>query len=79
MTETENRVAHLRKLASDIESTLLEEIKNLNEVIAKKDGEIAFLLDCDKRQIEENEKTQNDLKAHIKRLQDKIFVIQREN
>lgn len=44
VTETENRVAHLRQLASDVESTLLEEIKNLNEVIAKKDAEIAFLL-----------------------------------
>ena len=46
---------------------------------AKKDAEITFLLAADKRQIEENEETQNALKSHIQRLQDKIFVIQREN
>ena len=47
--------------------------------MAKKDAEITFLLAADKRQIEENEETQNALKSHIQRLQDKIFVIQREN
>lgn len=29
--------------------------------------------------MEDNEQIQNDLKEHIKRLQDKIFIIQREN
>jgi hypothetical protein len=51
IAETEARVLHLRKLASDIESTLLEEIQNLNETVAKKDAEITFLLQCDKQQI----------------------------
>ena len=57
----------------------MEEIKNLNQTVAQKDAEINFLLACDKRQIEENESIQHDLKAHIQRLQDKIFMIQREN
>lgn len=52
VAETESRVLHLRKIASDIEATLSEEIKNLNEIIAKKDAEITFLLECDKKQIE---------------------------
>ncbi len=69
----------MRSLASGIEATLLEEIGNLNEVISKKDAEIAFLIECDRKQIEENEAIQKDLKALIRRLEDKIFVIQREN
>ena len=77
--ETDDRIAHVRKLSLDIENTLMEEIRNLNETVAKKDAEIAYLLRCDKDQIVENEGTQKDLKAHIRRLQDKIFVIQREN
>ena len=51
---TESRVSQVRQLTLDIETTLLEEINNLNETIAKKDSEIAFLLAADKRQIEEN-------------------------
>ena len=52
--QTESRVSQVRQLTLDIEATLLEEINNLNETIAKKDSEIAFLLASDKRQIEEN-------------------------
>ena len=77
--QTENRISHVRQLTLDIENTLIEEINNLNETVAKKDAEIAFLITADKRQIEENEETQNALKSHIQRLQDKIFIIQREN
>ena len=77
--ETEDRVLHLRNLSSETEATLLEEIKSLNETLRSKDAEITLLLKVDKEQIEENEQIQNDLKAHIRRLQDKIFIIQREN
>lgn len=52
--QTESRVSQVRQLTLDIETTLLDEINNLNETIAKKDSEIAFLLAADKRQIEEN-------------------------
>lgn len=52
--ETESRIAHVRNLAQDIENTLLEEIRNLNETVTKKDAEIRFLLDVDLRQIKEN-------------------------
>ena len=45
----------MRQLTLDIENTLIEEINNLNETVAKKDAEISFLLTADKRQIEENE------------------------
>lgn len=69
----------MRNLTAEIEATLLEEINNLNKTIQSKDSEIAFLLKVDKDQIIENEQIQNDLKAHIRRLQDKIFIIQREN
>lgn len=78
MQDTEERIAAVRTLTLNIENTLLEEIRNLNEIIAKKDAEIAFLIEADKRQLQENEEIQNSLKAHIRRLQDKIFVIQRE-
>lgn len=69
----------MRNLTAEIEATLLEEINNLNKTIQSKDSEIVFLLKVDKDQIIENEQIQNDLKAHIRRLQDKIFIIQREN
>ena len=77
--ETENRIVHVRKLTLDIENALLEEIRNLNETLQKKDKEINYLLEFDKKQIEENEQIQKDLKNHINRLQDKIFRIQRED
>ena len=77
--ETEGRILHVRKLAADIEETLMEEIRSLNETVAKKDAELTYLLKCDKNQIEENESTQKDLKGHVRRLQDKVFVLQREN
>ena len=77
--ETENRIVHVRKLTLDIENALLEEIRNLNETVEKKDKEINYLLESDKKQIIENEETQKDLKNHIRRLQDKIFRIQRED
>ena len=77
--ETDNRIVHVRKLTLDVENSLLEEIKNLNETVEKKDAEIAYLLNCDRNEINENEQTQKDLKNHIRRLQDKIFAIQREN
>jgi regulator of replication initiation timing len=63
----------------DIENTLLEEVRNLSETVTKKDAEISYLIECDRKQIQENEEIQRDLKAHIRRLQDKIFVIQRES
>ena len=77
--ETENRIVHVRKLTLDIENALLEEIRNLNEIVQKKDKEINYLLEFDKKQIEENEQIQKDLKNHINRLQDKIFRVQRED
>ena len=54
INETENRIVHVRKLTLDIENTLLEEIRNLNETISKKDAEIAYLLKCDKEEIQNN-------------------------
>ena len=69
----------MRKLTLDIENALLEEIRNLNETVHKKDKEINYLLEFDKKQIEENEQIQKDLKNHINRLQDKIFKVQRED
>ena len=35
---TESRIAHVRDLTQDIENTLMEEIKNLNETVARKDS-----------------------------------------
>lgn len=69
----------MRKLTLDIENALLEEIRNLNETVHKKDKEINYLLEFDKKQIEENEQIQKDLKNHINRLQDKVFKVQRED
>lgn len=57
----------------------MSEIRNLNNTLSSKDSEIEFLLKADRKFIQDNEETQNGLKAHIKRLQDQIFTIQREN
>jgi dynactin complex subunit len=69
----------VRSLANDIEEALMSEIRNLNTTLASKNNEIEFILTADKKFMEDNETIQNGLKAHIKRLQDKIFLVQRES
>lgn len=76
--ETESRVGNVRRLAQLIEDTLLEEINNLNAALTKKNDEIAFLLECDKRQLETHENSETALKNLVAKLEDKIFTIQRE-
>ena len=51
ISETEGRVGNLRRLAQLIEDTLQAEIVSLNATLAKKNEEIAFLLESDKRQL----------------------------
>ena len=58
---------------------MLEEINNLNTTLVKKNEQINFLNACDKRQLEDHENSENNLKRHIAKLEDKIFSIQREN
>jgi len=58
---------------------MLEEINNLNLTLVKKNEEINFLTACDKRQLEDHENAENNLRRHIAKLEDKIFSIQREN
>lgn len=55
ISETEDRLANVRKLAQLIEETLMEEINNLNTTLVKKNEEINFLIACDKRQLEDHE------------------------
>lgn len=55
----------------------MNEIRNLNSTLSAKNSEIEFIIAADKKFMEDNETLQNGLKAHIKRLQDKIFLIQR--
>ncbi len=56
----------------------MNEIRNLNETLTAKNSEIEFILASDKKFMGDNETIQNGLKEHIKRLQDKIFLVQRE-
>ena len=69
----------MRKLANLVEDTLMEEIKDLNETLTKKNEEINFLIECDKRQLEDHENAENNLRKLIQKLEDKIFTIQRED
>ena len=55
----------------------MEEINNLNETLAKKNKEINFLIACDKKQLEDHENSESNLKKLIGKLEDKIFTIQR--
>lgn len=77
ISETQDRIANVRKLAHLIEETLMEEINNLNATLVKKNEEINFLTACDKRQLEDHENSENNLRRHIAKLEDKIFTIQR--
>ena len=79
ITETEDRIANVRSLAQLIEDTLMEEINNLNTTLAKKNDEINFLTECDKKQLEDHENAENNHRRLIGKLEDKIFTIQREN
>lgn len=79
INETEDRLANVRKLAQLIEETMMEEINNLNNTLAKKNEEINFLTACDKKQLEDHENIENNLKRLVAKLEDKIFRIQREN
>lgn len=69
----------MRKLAQLIEDTLMEEINNLNNTLAKKNEEINFLTECDKKQLEDHENSENNYRRLIGKLEDKIFTIQRED
>lgn len=77
INETENRIDNVRRLAQLIEQTLIEEINNLNETLRKKNDEINFLTECDKKQLASHESSENALKNLVSRLEDKIFTIQR--
>lgn len=44
-------MANVRRLGQLIEETLVEEINNLNETLRKKNEEIAFLIECDRKQL----------------------------
>lgn len=79
ITETEDRIANVRRLAQLIEDTLMEEINNLNNTVAKKNEEINFLTECDKKQLEDHENAENNYRRLVAKLEDKIFTIQREN
>ena len=69
----------MRRLAQLIEQTLVEEINNLNETLRKKNDEINFLTECDKKQLASHENSENALKNLVSKLEDKIFTIQRES
>lgn len=47
--------------------------------MAKKNDEINFLTECDKKQLEDHENAENNHRRLINKLEDKIFTIQREN
>ena len=79
ITETEDRIANVRSLAQLIEDTLMEEVKNLNNTLTKKNEEINFLTECDKKQLEDHEHAENNYRRLIGKLEDKIFTVQREN
>ena len=55
ITETEGRVSNVRRLAQLIEETLQAEIVSLNATLAKKNEEIAFLIESDKIQLQFHE------------------------
>jgi chromosome segregation ATPase len=57
----------------------MDEITNLNITLTKKNEEINFLTDCDKKQLEDHKNSENNLRKLIAKLEDKIFTIQREN
>lgn len=57
----------------------MEEINDLNATLAKKNEEIKFLTACDRRQLEDHEHNENNLRTLVAKLEDKIFTIQREN
>ena len=57
----------------------MDEVSNLNATLAKKNEEINFLITCDKRQLEDHENSENNLRRLIVKLEDKIFNIHREN
>lgn len=78
INETEGRVGNVRRLAQLIEDTLLEEVNNLNSALARKNDEIAFLLESDRKQLEAHSSSESALKSLVARLEDKIFTIQRE-
>ena len=79
ISETEGRIGNVRRLAQLIEETLQAEIVSLNASLAKKNEEIAFLLESDKRQLESHESSETALKNLVAKLEDKIFTIQRES
>jgi len=58
----------VRKLAQLIEDTLMEEINNLNSSLAKKNEEINFLIECDKKQLEAHENAENNNRRLIGKL-----------
>lgn len=77
ITETEDRIANVRSLAQLIEDTLMEEINNLNNTLTKKNEEINFLIECDKKQLEDHENAENNSRRLVGKLEDKIFTVQR--
>jgi hypothetical protein len=55
ISETEGRVSNVRRLAQLIEETLQAEVVSLNATLAKKNEEIAFLIESDKIQLQYHE------------------------
>ena len=57
----------------------MNEIDNLNATLSIKNTEQLLLLELEKKFVFEHERVTDELKNHIKRLQDKIFEIHRSN
>lgn len=57
----------------------MKEVETLRAAIISKNSEIDSLLALQRNFMDEHEQVTGDLKAHIRRLQDKIFEIHRQN
>ena len=79
ISETEDRISNVRRLGQLIEATLMAEIENLNDTLRKKNDETDFLTECDKRQLAAHQEAENAYRQLVGKLENKIFVIQREN
>lgn len=71
--ENRARVERITGISEATQAILMKEIEALNAAIQSKNSEIEALLAYQQSFLDEHNKTTNDLKAHIKRLQDKIF------
>jgi len=77
--ENKQRVEQLTTISETTQNLLLNEIDTLRAALGSKNSEIDALLALQKSFVEEHEQVTDELKAHIRRLQDKIFEIHRQN